>query len=612
LYLYGGEDENSVLLKDLFSFESYSDEWNKLAEMSIPGRKGACTVCDFPTMYIIGGITANGYQNDIWVVNLDTKEVELLKIGGERLWSLAYAYCKLEEVDARTKIIIANAENYNEDSFNIIQSLDVESQQLHFVSKQISVSNSAVAKVGDRMITIGGEFYGKNSLRSVYKFDFATEVETRLADTTENISKAVYCYFKSSMYVHGGTSTNGNKFRKHISTTTMLSFELNENCQDCNYLCSPGTYFTGFACMTCPAGTYQPNYGASSCEKCPAGTFSKQKGVDSIRQCLPCIKGFFAPEPGSEKCIKCWQGFYCHFGSSSPSNGLKEIKDLVSVQPKLYSSDADTVYLAMFITALTSGMIGLSLILLFMLQQPIISLISKIDLFQDKHNRLNEDFMKLRKTTFGGLFSALFLLAALAFITIAIVTYQLDNIIEQKALVPLVSLEDSYSKIKGDFNITVEFGSYGGQCTSEGNTCHNQIVNLIDGVQPSNPELVCYKDGSNCHVMLICKDCELSLEVTVTYQLTEQQSYAEYIKVIAASSSSIPDEISSIEQTVFSSEDKIFRGPVASEMFFETTSSVRPSQIFESESPKWTSGETGFHIASTKSPVSGSESFIYE
>jgi hypothetical protein len=588
-----------VLLQDLFSYESNSNEWNDLAKISIPGRKGACMVCDFPILYIIGGITVNGYQNDIWVFDLITNNVELLEPEGEYHYKLAYAYCKLEEGNLG-KIVIANAKYYEDNSFDMIQLLDVETKQLYNVGYQSSVKKSAVAKVGDRLITVGGEFYGSKSLQSVFEYNFATGKETRLSDTTEKISRAAYCYFKSSMYVHGGTSTNGNKFRKNIATTTMLRFELNENCQDCNYPCSPGTYFYFNECRTCPAGTYQPNYGASSCLECPEGTSSYRHGVDSLQQCSPCPKGYFAPETGSEECLSCWEGLNCAIGSTAQDA-------LVSVQPKQYSSDADNLYLATLITAVTSGLIGLILILLYMSKQPIISSIGKLDLFQDKHNRLNEDFMKLRKTPIGGLFSALFLLAALAFITISIVTYKFDNIVEQKALVPLFSLAEDYSKIKGDFNITAEFGSYEGQC-SKGNACQDQIVITIVGIQSSSQKFVCYHDGSSCLVTLIFKECEIGHEVTVIYQLTGLKSNAKYIKVNVASSSSIPDEISSITQTLVASGSKVFRGTVPSEMYFEITPSVKSSQVFESESPKWTSSETGFHIADAKSPVPGSES----
>jgi hypothetical protein len=610
--MYGGEDANSVLLQDFFFYDSQSNNWSRVS-VSLQGRKGACMVCDFPTFYIIGGITTNGYQAEIWVIDLEANIASLIEITGQELPALTYAYCKLEDVDGRSKILIANAEHYNEVSSNSIFLLDVEKNGMERVSKQNSVSRSADAKVGDRLITIGGEFYGRYSRQTVFEYNFGTNIESPLANAPENISRAAYCYFKSSIYVHGGTSTSGNKHRKNIATTTMLRFELNENCQDCNYPCSPGTYMEDNVCETCLAGTYQPNYGASSCLECPEGTASDQIGVDSLLQCLPCSEGFYASMSGSTNCTPCPDDKFCHVGSSAPSDEFKEKKALSSVQPKLYSSEAGMVAFATFSIAVVFSLFGLIMILLYKSKEHnIISMLNTVDLFNDKHNHFTDEIMHLRKTPIGGLFTALFFIAALAFVIISIFIFHLDNIVEQKGLVPLVSLEEDYSSIKGNFNITAEFGSYGGNCTSEGNTCHIEIVRSIAGLQSSDPELVCYKDSSSCHVTLICKECEIGPEVKFMYQLLEDRSYAEYIKVNVTSSSSIPDETSSIEQTIFVSDGTVFRGPVASQLDFEMTSSVRPSQIFESDTPKWTSKETGFHIAATKSPVAGSESYISE
>jgi hypothetical protein len=608
-----------VLLQDFFFYESYTNNWREIEGIQMPsGRKGACMVCDFPIIYIIGGITTNGYQNEIWEVNLDINEAALLEIVGEpALQPTAFAYCKRGDFYGIGVIYIANGESTDGFPSNLVYAFITEFQDIYEVSFQPSATKCAVAIVDDRVITIGGDFYGSFSLRSVYENNLSTYEERRLEDAPENISRAAYCYFKSSIYVHGGTSTNGRKHRTSISTRTMLRFELNENCQDgCNYPCSPGTYFSGYACKICPAGTYQPDYGASSCIECPAGTASKKKGVVSSRQCFPCSKGTFASMPGSQICLSCISGLVCHVGSSYPLEKINEKEDLSSIQPKLYSSDAGMVAYATFIIAVLCSLFGLTMILLYKTKElNVISTLIKVDLFDEKHNYLTEltdEIMYLRKTPIGGLFSVLFLLAAVAFIVISVITFSLDNIVEQKALVPLVSLEEDYSQFKGDFNITTEFGSYGGQCTSEGNSCHYEILDYIVGIQSSSLELVCYKYNSACLVTLICKGCEIDPEVKILYLLSEYQSYAEYIKVNVTSSSSIPDEVSSIERTLFVSGDQIFRGPDASKLNFEMTSSVRPSQIFESDSPKWTSRETGFHIAASNLPVPGSKSYIYE
>ncbi|TNE52133.1 MAG: hypothetical protein EP343_01680 [Deltaproteobacteria bacterium] len=106
--------------------------------------------------------------------------------------------------------------------------------------------------------------------------------------------------------------------------------------------CGPGTYFSNYACVKCPEGTYNPNslstsqtackvcaagsipsssqhacekcpagtfaaYGDKKCSYCPGGTFSTATGATSVSTCLKCPKGTYG---SFGKCLKCKVGTY--------------------------------------------------------------------------------------------------------------------------------------------------------------------------------------------------------------------------------------------------------------------------------------------------------------
>ena len=71
--------------------------------------------------------------------------------------------------------------------------------------------------------------------------------------------------------------------------------------------------------------------------------------------------------------------------------------------------------------------------------------------------------MYRRKTHIGGFFSVLFIFSAIVMVLITIYNL-IDNNVETKALVPLVSIESDYGAITSDLEIRATFGHYGGDC----------------------------------------------------------------------------------------------------------------------------------------------------
>ena len=99
--------------------------------------------------------------------------------------------------------------------------------------------------------------------------------------------------------------------------------------------CPPGAWCSGETITACPAGTYNPNEGASSeaagCLPCPAGNFCPASMTSAPTACprgafcpstgasthRPCPVGFFAGLAGSLNCTPSPRGSYVHVSSSS-------------------------------------------------------------------------------------------------------------------------------------------------------------------------------------------------------------------------------------------------------------------------------------------------------
>jgi hypothetical protein len=235
----------------------------------------------------------------------------------------------------------------------------------------------------------------------------------------------------------------------------------------------------------------------------------------------------------------------------------------------------------------------------------------KLDVFKKAHNHFVDEVMYIRTRAIGGLFSLFFVYIALLFIIASLVTYSINNIEETKALVPLVTLEDKFRDFTGDFNLTASFRNYIGQCNDDNGGCSSYITTTtlnVDGFQ----KVSCFEVDKDCSVQLICLDCDIQTGARVDFALSEPTSFTSLISANLTSTSSIPDEYSSIQQSIESSPNFLFSGSKASQIFFEVTPSVRPTLTFTSDSDLWESDLIGYHISASKAPVLGSQVTISE
>ncbi len=101
------------------------------------------------------------------------------------------------------------------------------------------------------------------------------------------------------------------------------------NCNNCpagSYGKATSEKTTGFECVSCPAGMYQDEKGATQCKPCPAGSASSSPGQALCQSCVP---GTYQNETGKTLCLYCLPG---QFQSSSGSTSCSEC------EPGLYAS----------------------------------------------------------------------------------------------------------------------------------------------------------------------------------------------------------------------------------------------------------------------------------
>jgi hypothetical protein len=372
-----------------------------------------------------------------------------------------------------------------------------------------------------------------------------------------------------------------------------------ENHDPISLNCSEGTQNSH--CSLCPKGTFSSN---GKCNMCPQGTFNDQQGSTNIDQCMPCPYGTFAPKPGSQYCLNCVEGFECPVGSSSPKSGFKSLVNK-TVQPSKYKIEKN--YLSDLSSLLWYGFVSFFIIFLIvsLISKPAGRLIEKFDIFVQSHdNELNKAVFYY-KTKTGGIFSISFAIACGISIIISLMTFQLDNIIEIRGLVPVITLEDTIKASHFQLNLTLY--TYGGSCAID-DKCHPKIIEEMKQLKYKEISKKCFNIAGNCQVLLTLKDLELlSKTAEIELNLKEERSFASALSLNLSVSSSIPDQISSVISSFkVPSNKEVLKGLKPSSFFYSFTPSVNFTQVFTSESNDWPSKDTGFHIDTSKEIEIGS------
>ena len=584
-------------------FNALSSSWTQLKSTSPitpEAAKGACMVLQIPLVYIFGGISRVGCLGELWVFNSALNTFTLLSAGGP---ALAYAYCKLVE----NQFVVMFGENCAGEASSNIKKYDFDVEawiEVEYPPPSVDSAQGLELLMGDTLIRIAGEAWDINSRNQV--FLYGVDNTTLVGTIPICIYLAASEYYGTVIYAFGGGAVFGNTLRVSVPVSIFVMINLQDVCANgaCEVLCSPGTFQTGNGCTKTSVGYYSEGLGNIAAIPCPPGTYNYISGATSNRQCYPCAEGTYVPNYGSSFCITCPWGFTCPLGSISPSP-LQDTPSSSSSQPSLYKpQDIQGISLQY---ELSVGLSMLFLILISIFWEKLGQNLDAIDLYPALHNHFTKQHMFLNQTFLGGLFSLIFITAALILIGLSIITYELDNITEIKTLVPLVALQSEVSQfVASDATITVDFLVYGDSCGGDGN-CGSLISAYFQNVQSNSTVTSCVLIEKTCRVQVLCVSCVFQIGSSLSIVLGEELSYSTGISVNVSSASSIPGTRSAISTSAYPKTGYMFIGNVPTVFFFVLTPS-----LFESDVHMWPAKETGYHVAVEAATVEGSQFSVFE
>jgi hypothetical protein len=229
--------------------------------------------------------------------------------------------------------------------------------------------------------------------------------------------------------------------------------------------------------------------------------------------------------------------------------------------------------------------------------------LEKLDLYTLQHDDEKSDYIIKKKTKIGGLFTFFFIIGSLMITSSAVLTYSKSNIEETKGQVPLIIMESEVSSfVSKSLSFSLFLSAFGGQCINK-TECADSIQQHLSNIKCFNTQKTCIlHNNKTCIIKVTCLDGEIKTGAQVNFNITGSLSYTSRIQLTLTASSSIPNEDSSVSSLLLPSSGYVFIGSNPSEFSFLVTPS-----LFQSESRKWESEITGYHISEKNSPVYGSQ-----
>jgi hypothetical protein len=144
--------------------------------------------------------------------------------------------------------------------------------------------------------------------------------------------------------------------------------------------------------------------------------------------------------------------------------------------------------------------------------------------------------------------------------------------------------------------------AYGGQCEVGEKVCTPDLDLVTESIDGEIQDLRCELIESDCKISFYIRHFELTENAIVSLILSEPLSLSSGISLKLETSSSIPDEVSSITDVIWSEKDVFFRGATPS-----TFSYLMTPSLFKTDSSKWEDDQKGYHISLENQPTHGSQ-----
>ena len=590
--IWGGRDLTSYK-GDLFIFNSITETWTEyFPSSSLKPRPayGACMVFLSPLIYLYGGKAESQISNELWQYDIGTNNYTLVSDQG--VSSVKYSFCFYN----MSRLYVAFGSLSDEEPSTSINFYDFkEKQWQNYHNHKMMNFDAAQADymfIDPQVLVLGGENWMLSPVKKVAVFNEGQDMKILDSELDQYSYAGASAYFNKSLFVFGGGVVIGKSLRAEVAHNLLMEINIDEICGQglCNSKCSPGTFADNSICYVCPKGKYATGYGNENCLECPSGTFNDNLGSTSVEQCLPCSEGFYNEISGSESCLRCPDDKYCPVGCKLPMDKVV-YESSPSIQPPLFHKPDLKKSLIVYQVMVSVPIFILLLILLIIPRCR--SLIIKLDLFDLQHENEESSYLIVKKTLIGGIFSFLLIIGTFLLIGSALISFFKSNIQESRGLIPLVVLESEASSIiSQDLSLQLYFDLYGGECSKD-SQCLSSFQLSLTSLQCSNLTYSCkLTEANSCKIFIKCKNAEIKHGSQISVGLTEKLSYASGIRVNLTSSSSIPDQISSVVLAIKPNSGQIFIGSPASEFYFIATPS-----LFRSESSDWPDEETGFHIS---------------
>ena len=577
--VFGGYGESGYL-NDLYYFHEPSSFWFSVKSESVKptGRSLACLAYLDNVFYIIGGRDAIKGFDEIWTYDFYTNEFILADaeytLNKNSILDFNDCKCWVEkELDSKYLYVIGGTDYYMYPNCEIFKYTILSNNKLLRSSKDLGSlesitvigSENSVIVTDSLIISLGGSLYNFVVIFHVLIYNKQTE-ELTIVEESFNFQSWGHSavHYKDKIYIFGGGGITDiyKSSRKIFNNLYSLQLE-----SIYNLGCSKGTY--GKHCAPCPAGTY---FLDNDCVKCSKGRYSTLLASTSAEQCMPCAANTFNNKLGARYCLDCPGGSSCPIGSESPKYDFS-FPSNNSVQPSEYKSESEFVNeKTSFLWYLFAGFTGIICLLGITVKKFWFS-IQKIDLFVDYHANELELPVVYKKTSCGGLFSFIFIVVSLITVVIGILGYTINNITEIRALIPVIALG---KEIKAEIvEIKVGFYIYGGSCVVD-EKCSPLIDYQNQGFEYDMRKVSCKLEKEVCQVSFEYENLKLKGKNSEIFiGMKEKLSFASGIFVNITSSSSIPNEISSILTYIKpESTQTLFRGTTPSKFYYKFIPSV--------------------------------------
>ena len=596
--LIGGRSENTVF-DDFYHFAPENFLWTMIhiETSSKVTRFSGCLNYYVLNLFFIGGQDFSSAYSDIF--RIDYFLNKSFKIPGSSGLSIELTEhrCWLHLTDSNNYLYVFGGTDYyntpNEKTYKF-EFFDIASNNISIsltktIDNQINLASSISIKNENYVFIIGGLIWGDKVNEYLYVFDLTTDTlqkDSFLGDL--NLIGHSSVQIGNSIYIFGGLLTKEGYQISSTGTNGLhkLVFESTDKYQ---LTCSNGKIVSSI-CEPCPKGTYYLN---EACLECKKGTYNSKIGAHMASECYPCKAGYFNDEAGASYCKQCPFNKYCPTGSAFYTDYSNT---MVASDGKTKEYTQNSEFIENIITISSLSMLGLLFICLIsvIFFEKSKKYLIKFDMFVNSHDQALNVPVIYRKTSLGGLFSIIFVLFAICTVATSFLSFFTDNITQSQTLIPSIAYSGS---IKADYiEFTIKLHIFGGACVVN-NKCDPDIRVSFNGFSFEDDSTSCMLDDNNCIIKIKYTGFEIEKISKLRITLYQLQPYCSIISLNVSVSSSVPNEFSKVFIPLYTpSDDETFKGTGASKFKIEFIPSVRKNQVFYSESSKWPSKETGFHL----------------